>query len=665
MPRKNKHEKITVAHSNESRILYWGFGMLFLLLVVSLVGWYYQTSSYPVHYQELRELLTKYKLDGGRNLSNIEIIYSLILKYHGLEKFNVEDWLWILDYGKDNSLLVSACIELFKDVRTENRAVNYSIRLLDGLLDEKEYNRLLDSLTQYFIYKGDIENGILYLQKGIAHSSNKRMKGRWYGYLLQELILQENYPEAVLLSRECISTLSTDNPLEFPFFCYHQLASLYDFQSRFKEAQDLYLLEYSMGVKQWPNRNGEICKNPKHHPISLESFRNDIEINNRVFIYDMLPYELLKHLRHKCSKQEWPFAYTNNTIVEWKEHPSFEMRCISKSEKHAIMYKLHNITVLGRNKWIFEYNSGEHDCILHSFSFPYGNSLAIPRYSGSHSVSWNSLPLKRIKRAIIPHFVDYNYYHLTIEVLGQLILSIQQAEFQNSDFVILLTPTPAAYDLLEITGFLQHVELYQWERFRYQIDEAYIVDWKFTESEIELHPIHDPQDFYIPPAPVIHLVQKFIFQGLNPDIQKTKQDTVIFIHRDEESPRSFTNSEIIYNAVRDVVETKGYNFVVHKDVDSVLSQIELFSRAKIVIGSHGAGLSNILYCSPGTSVIEIVTHPPKVSVYSRLCSILNLPYWIVAPYSLFHYGKQQSMPLEIIDSLQKTIFHILEINHHI
>jgi len=38
---------------------------------------------------------------------------------------------------------------------------------------------------------------------------------------------------------------------------------------------------------------------------------------------------------------------------------------------------------------------------------------------------------------------------------------------------------------------------------------------------------------------------------------------------------------------------------------SVLEQIELFSNADVVIGTHGAGLANILFCKPNTKVIEI------------------------------------------------------------
>ena len=34
-------------------------------------------------------------------------------------------------------------------------------------------------------------------------------------------------------------------------------------------------------------------------------------------------------------------------------------------------------------------------------------------------------------------------------------------------------------------------------------------------------------------------------------------------------------------------------------------QIKIFNEAKIIIGSHGAGLTNLIFCEPSTKVIEI------------------------------------------------------------
>lgn len=46
----------------------------------------------------------------------------------------------------------------------------------------------------------------------------------------------------------------------------------------------------------------------------------------------------------------------------------------------------------------------------------------------------------------------------------------------------------------------------------------------------------------------------------------------------------------------------------------VRAQAELMAAARLVIGAHGAGLTNLIYCRPGTAVIEITT-----TQYMRRC----------------------------------------------
>ena len=48
---------------------------------------------------------------------------------------------------------------------------------------------------------------------------------------------------------------------------------------------------------------------------------------------------------------------------------------------------------------------------------------------------------------------------------------------------------------------------------------------------------------------------------------------------------------------------------------SLENQIYLFKNAKIIIGAHGAAFANLVFCNPGTKVIEIkpINHPNYVS----------------------------------------------------
>ena len=60
---------------------------------------------------------------------------------------------------------------------------------------------------------------------------------------------------------------------------------------------------------------------------------------------------------------------------------------------------------------------------------------------------------------------------------------------------------------------------------------------------------------------------------------------------------------------------------------NVQEQAAVFSEAKLVLGVHGAGLTNTIFCSPDTPVIEILPEQPVfASAFAAMTSILELPY---------------------------------------
>ena len=61
---------------------------------------------------------------------------------------------------------------------------------------------------------------------------------------------------------------------------------------------------------------------------------------------------------------------------------------------------------------------------------------------------------------------------------------------------------------------------------------------------------------------------------------------------------------------------------------SVREQAAAFKSADIVVAPHGAGLSNIVYCKPGTRVIEVIPegYDQGVTSYRSLADLFGLQY---------------------------------------
>jgi capsular polysaccharide biosynthesis protein len=63
---------------------------------------------------------------------------------------------------------------------------------------------------------------------------------------------------------------------------------------------------------------------------------------------------------------------------------------------------------------------------------------------------------------------------------------------------------------------------------------------------------------------------------------------------------------------------------------SIPEQIDAFRRARVVVGVHGAGLTNILFCRPGTKLVEIFPEGGvHGSAFHRISSHLEFPYYYV------------------------------------
>jgi capsular polysaccharide biosynthesis protein len=60
---------------------------------------------------------------------------------------------------------------------------------------------------------------------------------------------------------------------------------------------------------------------------------------------------------------------------------------------------------------------------------------------------------------------------------------------------------------------------------------------------------------------------------------------------------------------------------------SVREQASIFNGASVVIGAHGAGLTNIVFCRPGIIVYEIMPSFYTNPCYRRLAQAAGLTYY--------------------------------------
>ena len=113
--------------------------------------------------------------------------------------------------------------------------------------------------------------------------------------------------------------------------------------------------------------------------------------------------------------------------------------------------------------------------------------------------------------------------------------------------------------------------------------------------------------------------REFLREKNGQKIEKLKR---IYISRELASYRRFINEEEVLN----FLEKWGFESVKLETM-SVAEQAYCLANAEVVVAPHGAGLTNIVFCRPGTKVIEIFSPTYLPSCYWILSNICDLEHY--------------------------------------
>lgn len=230
------------------------------------------------------------------------------------------------------------------------------------------------------------------------------------------------------------------------------------------------------------------------------------------------------------------------------------------------------------------------------------------------------VPLHKIKGtvAVLSATGGYAYYHFMFDVLPRIYL-LHKAEisFDSIDYFL--------------------VNSYQFPFHREMLTKLGISEQKILESTKYPHIKADrlivpslPGVMVYPPAWACHFLRKeFLNCQINKQLHGLER---IYISRAKASRRQVANENELVNFLSKL----GFKTIILESL-LVAEQALIFSSAKVVVAPHGAGLSNVIFCSPGTKIIEIFSP-----------SYLNVMYWCLSNQMGLEYyyimGKGQVLP---------------------
>lgn len=202
------------------------------------------------------------------------------------------------------------------------------------------------------------------------------------------------------------------------------------------------------------------------------------------------------------------------------------------------------------------------------------------------------------------------YYHWILDVLPRLIM-LKETDFWNDIdfFVVNYTGLSFQKETLEFLG----------------VDESKIIrsnnNWDFhIEAEVlfttslssKLNEINKFQ---------CELLRKY-FITENTTKENSRKIERIYISR------KHAGNRLVVNEVELVEYLYKYGFtMVEMEHLSVAEQINLFNNAQIVIGPHGSAFTNIIFCKPGSTLIDIMPSSNIVSCFYGIALHLNINYF--------------------------------------
>lgn len=209
-----------------------------------------------------------------------------------------------------------------------------------------------------------------------------------------------------------------------------------------------------------------------------------------------------------------------------------------------------------------------------------------------------------------------NYGHWMLDIIPKLIISKKYESIDSYDGVYV--PNIKKRFQKEI---IKHFDISP-EKI---IDGSEIRHIKANKIVIPKHPYWELHKHQL--ETVAKIDQDMIYEIRNFFLKDKKYSIIendkIFIDR---SDSLFNHNQIQnYKEITEILEKFNFKRIQLSNL-SFYEQINLFNNAKEIVGAHGAGLTNIIFCKPGTKIIEFNTPSFRCNLFKNISKINNLYY---------------------------------------
>jgi hypothetical protein len=221
---------------------------------------------------------------------------------------------------------------------------------------------------------------------------------------------------------------------------------------------------------------------------------------------------------------------------------------------------------------------------------------------------------------------SFNYYHLLLIYYSFLIIANQFGENQA-----LAVSNLSEYKKFYPTSVLPNIisELVSKLPLKNNNQLVPLTDGFYQVKQLDYIFLDVTNNHY--PKPRTALIFHDLIQQGFADLKSTfsipfvEPNRRIYISRQKCRNRTLVNEA----EINPILEKYEFETVFLEDL-TLQQQIETFSTAKIVVATHGAGLSNLVFACPGTILFELVVEGNELPFFLNICAALGMKYTALA-----------------------------------
>jgi capsular polysaccharide biosynthesis protein len=205
----------------------------------------------------------------------------------------------------------------------------------------------------------------------------------------------------------------------------------------------------------------------------------------------------------------------------------------------------------------------------------------------------------------------YYYYHWMIDSLAKLGLLKQSGRFDTVDY-FLVPSYNAKYHEETLSHFGISEDKIINEESVHHIEADYLMVSSYTQIKF-----HHPK-----------WVCDFLHDSFTVPKGNKKRDTLIYIPRGDAA----VNRKVLNEAALiEVLKDYGFEIRFLSEM-KVPEEAEFFNSAKLVLGVQGSGFTNLVFCEPGTIVVEFFPDKYVRHIDFDICDKMGLEYhYILCP----------------------------------